>query len=96
MVRNAVILCVFSVLITIIFLPSYTHVQDLRLKNAEYDRQIYALKRNKIKLLEEKHLLEENPEYLEKVAREKMGLIKDNEVVFKIMPSTEVQIIQGQ
>jgi cell division protein FtsB len=96
MVRNAVILIVFSVLTLIIFLPSYTRVQDLRLTNAEYDRQIYALKRKKHKLLEEKQLLEEDPHYLEKVAREKMGLIKDNEVVFRITPLPQVQTVLGE
>ena len=55
-------------------------------KNLEYKRQIEMLKKKNAQLLEENCLLEEDPEYLERVAREKMGLIKEGEVVYKIVP----------
>jgi cell division protein FtsB len=42
--------------------------------------------------LEEKRLLEEDPAYLEKVGREKMGLIRKGEVVYKIsQPGTNAE-----
>ena len=59
-------------------------MQDLKLKNALYERQIIELEKMRTDLLEEKRLLEDDPEYLEKIAREKMGLVKENEVVYKI------------
>ena len=47
------------------------------------------LKKKNKKLGEERQLLENDPVYLEKVAREKMGLIKKGEVIYRIMPSNE-------
>jgi cell division protein FtsB len=35
--------------------------------------------------------LEEDPVYLEKVAREKMGLIKKGEVVYQLVPAESEQ-----
>ena len=89
MLRNAIWLFIISLVVLFIFLPSYTRMQDLQQKNADYEKQIEALKRDNAKLLEENRLLEEDPEYLEKVGREKMGLIREGEVVYKITPITE-------
>jgi len=62
-------------------------MQDLKQKNLDYERQIEVLKAKKAKLEEEKRLLESDPLYLEKVAREKMGLIREGEVVYEIVPA---------
>jgi len=86
MLKNAIWLFVLSVLVLFIFVPSYSELQDLRKKNAEYVQQIKALKQERVELLQERRLLEEDPIYLEKVAREKMGLIREGEVVYKITP----------
>ena len=66
-------------------------MQDLKLKNAMYEQQIVDLEKLRIDLLEEKRLLEDDPEYLEKIAREKMGLIKENEVIYKITTAQETK-----
>lgn len=58
----------------------------MREKNREYKRQIEMLKKKNAELAEENRMLEEDPEYLEKVAREKMGLIKEGEVIYRIVP----------
>ena len=63
-------------------------MQDLKQKNIDYDAKIHELQAKKINLEDEKNLLETDPVYLEKVAREKMGLIKEGEVVYKIVPPT--------
>ena len=84
--RNAIWLFVFAFVVLIIFLPSYTTFQDLRQKNLDYDRQIRELRGENVRLLGEKQRLEQDPVYLEKVAREKMGLVREGEVVYKIVP----------
>ena len=70
-------------------MPSYTKMSDLRQKNAEYQSEIVDLKKKNTQLREEKRLLEEDPVYLERVAREKMGLIKEGEVVYKLTPMNQ-------
>ena len=88
MFKNAIWLFSLAFIVLVIFLPSYTRLQDLREKNASYQKQIEALKRKNIELTEEKERLKD-PVYLERVAREKMGLIKEGEVVYQLVPAEE-------
>ena len=84
--KNAIGIFIFAVIVLSIFLPSYSRMQDMQQKNLEYKRQIEMLKKKNAELAEENLMLEEDPEYLERVGREKMGLIKEGEVVYKIVP----------
>ena len=61
-------------------------MHDLKLKNNEYARRITALEEQNKKFEEERHLLETDPDYLEKVGREQMGLVRPGETVYKIVP----------
>ena len=88
MIKSAVGLFILAIIVLVIFLPSYTKMQDLKQKNLDYKRQIEQLREKGAALREEKRLLQEDPVYLEKVAREKMGLIRQGEVVYKITPVT--------
>ena len=90
MLRNPLWLFTFAVLILAFFLPSYTQMQDLKLKNQDYENQIEELTKKNAKLREEKRLLMEDPDYFEKVAREKMGLVKENEVIYKFVPPEQL------
>ena len=87
MLKNAIWLFVIAIFVLFAFLPSYTQMQDLRLRNAQYEQEILRLRRERLMLERERKLLQEDPAYLEKVAREKMGLIKEGEVVYKITPA---------
>ena len=86
MIKNAIGLFFLTIFVLIGFLPSYTKMQDLKQKNTDYRRQIEQLRQKSVELKEEKRRLEKDPVYLEKVAREKMGLIREGEVVYKITP----------
>ena len=88
MIKSALGLFILTIIVLIIFLPSYSKMQDLKQKNLDYKRQIEQLQQKSAELKEEKRLLESDPVYLEKVAREKMGLIREGEVVYKITPVT--------
>ena len=86
MLKNAIGLFVITVIILAVFLPSYTKMQDLKQKNHDYAQRIEELEANNKKLQQEQHLLETDPEYVEKVGREKMGLIRPGEKVYKMIP----------
>jgi len=86
MLKSALGLFLLTVVIFVFFLPSYTKMQDLKHKNAQYKQQIEDLKKEEAALLEEHKRLEHDPEYLEKVARERMGLIRKGEKVYKVVP----------
>ena len=54
-------------------------MQDHRQKNLEYEKKIVELQRRNEELKEEKQRLIEDPIYLERVARERMGLVREGE-----------------
>lgn len=91
MLKNALWLFLVAFAILIIFLPSYTKLQDLRTRNFEYESEIERLKADNARLYDEKQRLEHDPVYLEKVARERMGLAKEGEVLYKIMPMNKAE-----
>ena len=86
MLKNALWLFFIAVLVLVLFLPSYSQLQDLKQKNMEYAHKILELTRTNIELRRERRLLENDPVYLEKVARERLGLIGEGEVMYKLVP----------
>ena len=86
MLKNAFWLFCFATLILFFFLPSFSVMQDHRQKSIENDRKIVGLKEKNKKLEEERRLLEEDPVYLERVAREKMGLVREGETIYRLTP----------
>ena len=86
MLKNALFLFLITVLILVFFLPSYTQLQDLKQKNSDYEVKMRGLREENAKLLKEMHLLENDPNYLEKVGRDKMGLVRKGEVIYRLVP----------
>ena len=67
-------------------MPTFAKMQDFNRKDLDYQLQISELELENIRLKEERRQLEEDPVYLEKVAREKMGLIRAGEIIYKLPP----------
>lgn len=86
MLRRLLFLIAVVVVAWVIFLPAYSKLQDIQQKNIELENRIAELKLENGKLRREQQMLKHNPEYLEKVARDKMGLIKDGESIMRITP----------
>jgi len=82
--KKATWLFAFAFIAFIIFLPGYTKLQDLKQKNVELEGKIAELQQKNTELINKRELLENDPFYLEKVAREKMGVTKKGEMVYKI------------
>lgn len=85
--KNIFLVLAIIIIALVIYLPSYTRLQNLRDKNQELRDKITALEEKNARLAEEKQLLDEDPVYLEKVARDKMGIAREGEVIFKMTPS---------
>ena len=86
MLKNAILLFAFAFALLMIFLPTFSRMQDVKQKDLEYQVHISELEQENIRLKEERRLLENDPVYLERVAREKMGLIRAGEVVYQLTP----------
>ncbi|HDG97291.1 MAG: hypothetical protein DRG71_00540 [Deltaproteobacteria bacterium] len=58
-------------------------VYEMDLERQKYMDRIRALKKENKELLDEIRRLKRDPNYVEKVARQELGLIKDNEVIYR-------------
>jgi cell division protein FtsB len=85
-IKNVLFLFVVLAAVFVLYLPSYMQMQDLRHRNEVSEKRIIELEAENIKFAAERDKLKNDPEYFEKVARERMGLIKDGEVIYKVLP----------
>jgi len=81
-INRAKALLVIGVLI-IIFLPSFARYQELKYKNKRLEQRIKFLKSENKRLEVEKARLETDITYIEKSAREKLGVVRKGEIVLK-------------
>lgn len=87
--KKIVAFLILGVALLIIFLPGYVKYQRLAGQKANFKKQIEALKTSNLNLKQESHLLQSDTFYMERVARERMGVVKEGEVVYKIVPETK-------
>ncbi len=69
-----------------IFLPGYAKLQDLRERNRDLEAKIKRLNIENALLSQESHLIENDPVYQERIARERMGIVRKGEIPVKIIP----------
>jgi cell division protein FtsB len=70
----------------IIFLPGYTKLQELKDKNNDLETKIKYLNVENTLLQEELKRIESDPVYQERIAREKMGIVRKGEIPIKVIP----------
>ncbi len=75
---------VIAVVIGIIFLPGYIKFMQMKIKNMHLENEIARLEKDNLKLYKEKKRLEEDINYVEKVARESLGVTKKGEIPIRI------------
>ena len=74
---------VVSVILAAMFLPRFSELQRLREENTNIKKSIILLEEDNEMLTEEVRRMEEDPGYVEKRAREKLGIIKKGEYIYK-------------
>jgi len=85
-IKKAKVLLVAGVLL-IIFLPSFVKYQALLHKNRGLEEQIRFLTRENKRMESEKARLEMDVSYIERRARETMGVVRKGEIVMQEEPS---------
>lgn len=70
----------------VIFVPPFAKYQELRYKNQKLAERIVALKAENMHLEQDKKRLETDIVYVEKRARDKMGLVRKGEIVMRAAP----------
>jgi len=71
------------------FWPQFMKLEKLNQTDRRLQLRIEAEDRKNRYLQKEEHQLRTNPDYVEKVAREKLGLIKQGEVIYKFEKDKE-------
>jgi cell division protein FtsB len=84
-INRAKIYLIAAVLV-IVFLPSFAKYQELSYKNRKMEEKIRMLALDNKRLEEEKYRLENDITYIEKRAREEMGVARKGEIVLKETP----------
>ena len=72
--------------ILIIFLPGYTKFQELKDRNKELEVKINEIKQENARLEEEILRIQQDPIYQEEIVREKFGVVRKGEIIYKIEP----------
>lgn len=75
-----------TIFLLMIFLPGYTKLQELRDRNRDLETKIKRLAIENSLLDQEIKRINNDPLYQEKLAREKMGVVKKGEIPVKIVP----------
>ncbi len=88
MLRKAFCLFGITVFLVILFLPGYTRLQELKDKNRDLGVKIKRLTIENALLEEELKRIESDPVYQERLAREKLGVVRKGEVPVKIVPDS--------
>jgi len=71
------------VILIVVFLPKFSELQRLREENVNIKKSIILLAQDNEALTEEVRRMEEDPNYVEQKAREKLGIIKKGEYIYK-------------
>lgn len=77
-------------ILVLIFLPGFAKLQEMRQKLNDTENRIRQVQRRNAALEERIAQLQNNTQYLEMVAREKMGMVRKGETVLKIVREDEV------
>lgn len=75
---------VIGIIMSFIFLPGYIKFIQLKAKSIKLEREIVRLEKENIRLHQEKKRLETDINYVEKVARESMGVTRKGEIPIRI------------
>lgn len=86
-----IIFAVCLLVVGLIFLPGYTKLQKLKSRNKKLLNKIDKLKNKNNQLAKEQKRLKQDSSYIEKLAREELGLARDGEIIYKIEKKNQVE-----
>ena len=89
MERKKVILSILGItgILCVVFLPGYSELQKLREKSEQYQKRIKLLEEHNDDLKDELTRMKEDPEQIEKKARNKLGIVKKGEIIYRKNPT---------
>ncbi len=89
-IKKNILVIALILIVVLLYIPSFSKMRDLKKRNVIYEKEIDRLEIINESLVKEKQRLIEDPNYLESVARDKMGVAKEGEVTYR-MKQMEVE-----
>jgi len=83
--RRIIGLVLFTAVAALVFLPGFSKYQEMKAKERQLDEKIRSLEAENQKLSEKVRKLEQDSRYIEKRAREKLGVVKKGEVLYRVV-----------
>jgi cell division protein FtsB len=81
--KSSVKTVIFVIVLLVLFLPPFVKYQQIKYKSMALDRQLKSVKEEIKVLEEEKRRLQTDIIYVEKRARDKIGVAKKGEIILK-------------
>jgi len=85
------IIIIVLIIGTFLTYPGYLDLRKFNREITKLDTKIAELEETNKNLRVEIQALKEDPFYIEKVARDNLGLIKPGEIIYKIISSSEMK-----
>ena len=82
--KNVIIFFAVAFVLILIFFPAFSKYQKLLSERRQLEKKVTALEEDNKRLEEEKYKLQNDLEYVEKKAREKLGVVRKGEIPYKI------------
>ena len=74
---------IWAALFAGLFLPQLLQIQQLRERRRELQKEIVQLEAENTQLRQQTKLLENDPLYVERIARKKLGVAREGEVIYR-------------
>lgn len=87
--RLIVRLFVVTVLLIVVFLPGFVKYQELLARKKKLEAEIKRLSAENERLWDEQYKLQHDPVYVEGVARERLGVAREGELIYKVKEKRE-------
>jgi len=87
--KDIIKIAVVLVILLAAFLPGFVKHHRFLFENRLLKGRITELEKSRDNLLGEIRLLKTDPVYVEKKAREKMGVVKKGEIIYRVVPKEE-------
>ncbi|MDD4956947.1 MAG: septum formation initiator family protein [Candidatus Omnitrophica bacterium] len=74
---------IMAVVLYVVFLPGFSELQRMREEEKEQEKRVQLLEEENERLKEKLARLRNDPVYLEKVARDKLGIVRKGEIIYR-------------
>ncbi|MBU4377075.1 MAG: septum formation initiator family protein [Candidatus Omnitrophica bacterium] len=87
--KNLIALLIIAGILLLLFLPGFSRHQKLSAECRKLKMQIETLEKINTKLEDENYKLEHDMEYVEKTVRNKLGVVRKDEIPYKTLKQEE-------